>query len=325
MKKAVFLGMCLLSVLVAACASKPGTPEASPTVDLAAASPEFELEIKGDPHPLSMVPDVAIDAEGNVLTIDGNTIHKLDNSGQSLATWGEEGTGDGQFRFSCNTTDCAPGCWGGLDVDAQGNVYVADALNSRVQKLDSEGHFLASWGEEGYGDGQFYFPTDVAVDGEGNVFVCDSRREDIQKFDSEGRFLTKWSNQGATGTWAWWIATDEEGNVYAPNAESDEVRKFDGEGNLLETFGRRGSGDGEFRDPVAVAVDCQGNVYVVEDSGNRVQKFDREGNFLEKCGGGGRGSGEGQFSNPKGLAVGTDGTVYIADWGNSRIQKFCQQ
>ena len=181
MKKSVILGICLLSVVIAACAGMPGAPASAPTIDLAAVSPAFDLEIKGDSQPLSMVPDVAIDSEGNVLTIDGNTIHKLDSSGQSLATWGEEGTGEGQFRFSCSTADCPPGSWGGLDVDGQGNVYVADALNCRVQKFAESGEPIALLGRPGREPGLFAQPWGVTVVGR-MVFVADTENNRIQKF-----------------------------------------------------------------------------------------------------------------------------------------------
>jgi len=320
MKKRTFLVACLLAALLTACAGTQA-PSVSPTIDLATASVEFALEIKGDPHALSMVPDVALDSQGNLLVIDGNNnrIQKFDSNGRFLSTWGSEGAGDGEFRFS---SPSPPEGWGGVAVDAHGHVYVADSVNARIQKFDSEGHFLAKWGEEGMGDGQFFFPAGIAVDAQGNVYVSDSRREDIQKFDSEGHFLTKWPNLGGA-SYALWIAVDEQGNVYVPNMESDEVRKFDSEGNLLKTFGGPGAGDGEFRDPVAVAVDHQGSVYVVEDIGLRVQKFDSEGNFLR--GWGSRGSGDGDFRSPKGLVVDVDGSVYVADWGNERVQKFRQQ
>jgi len=46
------------------------------------------------------------------------------------------------------------------------------------------------------GDGQFYYPSNVAVDGLGNVFVADQYDDRIQKFTSDGTFITKWSSYG---------------------------------------------------------------------------------------------------------------------------------
>ncbi len=58
-------------------------------------------------------------------------------------------------------------------VDGQGNVYVADSNNYRIQKFDSSGGYLGQWGSCGNGNGQFKGPVGVAVDGLGNVYVVD--------------------------------------------------------------------------------------------------------------------------------------------------------
>lgn len=62
--------------------------------------------------------------------------------------WGEEGSGDGQFNLP----------WG-VTVDSDGNVWVADWRNDRIQKFTSDGRFLAKYGEPGDGDGQFHRPS----------------------------------------------------------------------------------------------------------------------------------------------------------------------
>src|SRR5713226_3775049 len=77
-----------------------------------------------------------------------------------VTKWGSFGSGDGQF----NLPD-------GLGVDSSGNVYVADAGNSRIQKFTSGGAFITKWGGLGSGDGQFNIPEGVAVDSSGNVYV----------------------------------------------------------------------------------------------------------------------------------------------------------
>ena len=73
-----------------------------------------------------------------------------------LLQWGLSGTGEGQFDGPR-----------GLAVDPQGNVYVADINNSRIQKFAADGAFLAQWEQSGSGEGQFAFPAGVAVGGQG--------------------------------------------------------------------------------------------------------------------------------------------------------------
>ena len=95
-----------------------------------------------------------------------------------LLEWGSNGSGEGQNDFPR-----------GVAVDPQGNVYVVDLGNYRIQKFTADGAFLTQWGSEGGGEGQFNAPVGVAVDGQGNVYVAekmdidaDSGNDRIQKF-----------------------------------------------------------------------------------------------------------------------------------------------
>ena len=84
----------------------------------------------------------------------------------------------------------------GVAVDANGNVYVADEENNRIQKFTSDGTFITKWGHKGYDDGEFDIPTGVAVDPVGNIYVADSDSYRIQKFTPDGNFITKWGSWG---------------------------------------------------------------------------------------------------------------------------------
>jgi tripartite motif-containing protein 71 len=328
MKHAKVILGCLVMAVLAACVpvgpASPQAPSGTPTIDLATSSVEFELEIKGDPHPLSAVRGLAVDQQGNLYVVDceSNRIQKLDSEGKFITAWGSEGSGDGEFLLWF-IRDASRRPVGDVAVDAQGHVYVADSGNSRIQVFDSEGQFLAKWGEEGMGDGQFYTPLGVAVGPEGDVYVTDTSRGDVQRFDSRGQFLGKWSLPDMGGEFVTTPAVDADGNIYVPIWLAKEVRKFDGEGKLLATIGEEGNGDGQFHKPVAVTVDRQGNVYVADAITHCVQKFDSEGDFLRRWGS--KGAGEGEFRSPSGLAAAADGSIYVADFGNKRVQKFRQQ
>jgi tripartite motif-containing protein 71 len=89
--------------------------------------------------------------------------------------------------------------------------------------------FITKWGSQGEGDGQFHFPTDVALDSSDNVYVADTNNNRIQKFDSEGTFITKWGSRGEgdgqfnnpTG-----VALDYSDNVYVVDANNNRIQKF---------------------------------------------------------------------------------------------------
>src|SRR5206468_10221457 len=101
----------------------------------------------------------------------------------ALPIWGARAVGEFNGAF-------------GVAIDGSGNVYVADAGNNRIQKFDSTGTFLTTWGSFGSGNGQFNLLGGVATDGSGNVYVADDGNNRIQKFDSTGTFLTTWGSPG---------------------------------------------------------------------------------------------------------------------------------
>ena len=82
-------------------------------------------------------------------------------------------------------------------LDSAGNVYVADTDNNRIQKFTSAGAYVAQWGSEGSGNGQFDEPYGIAVDSAGNVYVADTDNNRIQKFTSAGAYVTQWGSYGS--------------------------------------------------------------------------------------------------------------------------------
>ena len=85
-------------------------------------------------------------------------------------------------------------------------------------------------------------------------------------------------------------------------------------------WGSTGTEDGQFKNPLGVAVDSSGNIYVADADNYRIQKFTSDGGFITKWGS--NGTGDGQFHEPIGVAVDSSGNIYVADSGNDRIQKF---
>jgi tripartite motif-containing protein 71 len=213
--------------------------------------------------------DIALDEQGNVYVTTEN-VKKYDKEGKFITQWGKLGTGEGQFHVPT-----------GIAVDKDGNVYVDDFRNRRIQKFDSNGNFLLQWSPDPAGS-----PGSIAVDHNGNVYVSlfESQEHNIQKFDSNGKLLTTWGERGSgDGQFAGQIediAIDREGNLYVTDSFNHRIQKFDSNGNFVAKFGGEASdeGQGQFNDPQGVAVDSQGNIYVVDS--NFLQKLDWQGNFI---------------------------------------------
>jgi DNA-binding beta-propeller fold protein YncE len=75
-------------------------------------------------------------------------------------------------------------------VDADGNVYVTDTLNDRVEIFDADGNFISTFGKNGDGPGFFERPKGIAVDGDGHIWVADEVQDRLQVFDKDGHLLT---------------------------------------------------------------------------------------------------------------------------------------
>lgn len=76
---------------------------------------------------------------------------------------------------------------GGIATDSQGNIYIVDGGNHRIQKFRSDGQFLQTIGRKGQGPGEFESPYDVWLDPEENIYVSEGRK--IQIFNKDGEFI----------------------------------------------------------------------------------------------------------------------------------------
>ena len=211
----------------------------------------------------------------------------------------------------------------GIAIDNDGNMYVADTSNDRIQKFASDGTFQKTWGSSGTSDGQFDQPVGIAVDATGNVYVADKNNHRIQKFASDGTFQKTWGSLGMSdGQFRdpFGIVIDATGNVYVADSSNHRIQKFASDGTFQNTLGSSGTSDGQFKRPVGIAVDATGNMYVADSYNHRIQKFASDGTFQKAWGG--LGASDGQFHYPHGIAVDATGNVYVADSNNDRIQKF---
>jgi DNA-binding beta-propeller fold protein YncE len=83
-------------------------------------------------------------------------------------------------------------------VDDDGNVYITDTFNDRVQVFDADGQFVRMWGKTGNTAGSFMRPKGIAVDSDKHVYVVDSEFNNVQMFDSEGHTLMFFGGRGDT-------------------------------------------------------------------------------------------------------------------------------
>jgi DNA-binding beta-propeller fold protein YncE/transcriptional regulator with XRE-family HTH domain len=227
----------------------------------------------------------AVDRQGNIYVTEGNQIYsfltsgsradvlKVSPSGQILARWGRFGKRPGEFDQPA-----------GVAVDRQGNVYVADYGNDRIQKLSPSGRPLAVWGSFGTKPGQFDLPDGLALDPQGNVYVADYSNNRVQELSAAGKPLEVWGGQCGTAPGQfcnpWDVAIGPGGLVYVVDFSNKRIQRLDPAGQTHGTWtiflSSPPNADSYFM-PGAIAVDERGNVYMTNDYGNLLHKLSPTG------------------------------------------------
>lgn len=155
-------------------------------------------------------------------------------------------------------------------------LYVVDTQGHRVDVFGLDGTKLFSFGKQGTGQGEFNYPTHIALDAAGDVFVMDSLNFQVQIFGKDGAFRSRF---GGTGTSIHdfmkpkGIAVDSEGHIWVSDSLRNSIQVFDRAGRLLLIFGRSGIGPGEFNVPEGLFIDANDRLLVADSYNYRVQQF----------------------------------------------------
>lgn len=84
----------------------------------------------------------------------------------------------------------------GVAVDHEGNVYVADTWNDRIEIFDADGQFVSTFGKSGDAPGYLARPKGVAIDSDQNIWVADGMQDRVQVFNREGQLLISFGGHG---------------------------------------------------------------------------------------------------------------------------------
>jgi len=241
---------------------------------------------------------VTIDSNGNLLISDtgNNRIRRVDTNGIITTMVGSRGggySGDGGAATNCELYNPF-----NVSTDSKGVLYISDAQNNRIRKVDTNG-IITTFAGNGVpfssGDGgnatnaSIYYPVAVAVDNAGNVYIEEQQGNKIRKVDTNG-IITTIAGNGTSG-----FSGD---GGYATNAE---LNTLDG-----------------------LAVDNAKNIYIADSNNGRVREINAQGLITTITGDGayiGASTGNGSAATNAhigyayGVAVDAAGNLYVSHWG----------
>ncbi len=176
----------------------------------------------------------------------------------------------------------------GVGVDSHGHVFLFHrGEGPSILGLDpSDGSVLVRFGE-----GLFENPHGLAIGPDDEIWVTDTLRHQILRFSHDGALLQTVGVQGTAGDdlahfdQPTDLAFASTGEIYVSDGYGNHrVVRMSAAGEPIASFGRAGSGPGEFELPHGIAIDAQDRIYVADRGNRRVQVFDREGRFLTAWG-----------------------------------------
>ncbi|XP_078670879.1 uncharacterized protein LOC144911006 [Branchiostoma floridae x Branchiostoma belcheri] len=241
------------------------------------------------------------------------TGHHHGNQYQRI-TFGGQGSGMGQFNGPS-----------GVTVSAEGEIFVVDAGNKRIQVFTLQGTFVRQFPTVVPGE-QRMKPHDVALDGEGNVWVVGNMYNRFAViYNKQGRGLMKldlpwanWQRESAV------CANTRRNNILIAQTKGEwgnlrgEVLVFNTDSTLVRTVGQQQG----MKYPRYITVDEKGRILVSDCGKHCVFVYNEDGQLLFQFGG--EGSGKGRLYNPQGICTDRAGNIMVADSGNSCVLLYNQ-
>ena len=334
---------------------------------------------------------LALDANGNLLVMADNGLRKVDKTTHVISTIGRDlgraygiavessgnvlvtaADGYGELlRVQPGNPDFAAVAGGGsyvgdgllagaavlrspqgVTTDAAGNLFIADASNLLVRRVDAKTGIISTFaGNHNYYDEPSdngkpattvpVVPVDVAVDSNGDLYIADAGNYRIKKVDAKTGVLTFYAgggdppngnNDGLPATDAKFLRPvaltfDRANNLYVADADANRVYVVDAATKKITTLAGNGKeeffGDGGpakdagLAQPTGVAVDANGIVYIVDSNNVRVRKVAADKTISTFAG-----TGDDTQLSPKRVAIDRrNGTLFVTDAYSSRVKR----
>lgn len=306
---------------------------------------------------LADVRDIAVAADGTFYIADSNNarVRRVTPDGRidTVAGNGESGfSGDDGLATLARLYHPR-----GVDVGADGSLYIADQGNHRIRRVTRDGRIdtVAGNGQDTFsGDGGLATqaglnsPEDVSIGLDGALYIADVENNRVRRVALDGRIDTVAGSglfdfsgddgpaKEASLRYPRSVAIAGDGALYISDSFNRRIRRVtpDGRIDTVAGTGQWGfSGDGGFAldarlgDTIGLAIGGDGGVYIADPDNNRIRRIAADGNIDTVVGNGELGfAGDGGLATqarlyaPHGIAFDPGGSLYIADTFNGRVR-----
>jgi len=193
-----------------------------------------------------------------------------------------------------------------IEVDQHDNVFVLQRSRPFLLLFTSEGELIDAWDNDYIADGHYLYVTP-----EDRVIVVDRDFHRLIVFNKEGEVIDVIGERHIPGlpgepfNHPTDMVMTRNGHYYVTDGYGNScVHHFDPSWKRLNTWGERGSENGAFSTPHAIATDSYGRLLVTDRENNRIQFFNQDGNYLKEIG---------NVYHPMDIWIDKEGLIYVTD------------
>ncbi|MBN1479858.1 hypothetical protein EH223_18285 [candidate division KSB1 bacterium] len=226
-----------------------------------------------------------------------------------LFAFGEKGDRPGQFFRPL-----------GVSSDANGNIYVTDSGNNRLQKFSPHGELISFIGGFGWEKEQFQSPIDIFVYNSLDIYIADYDNNRIERYDKDLNWLASYySNENWNPKYQFQfpqsVCISLHGEFFIVDSENDRIIKLNASFEPELSFADYDWGQGVLEEASHIYVSKNDNVYVTDSYAHKILVYDYYGNYLFDIG-------ADVLVSPRGLCVDERENVFVADAKKNKILCF---